>query len=49
MILHVLSGAKVTVPITPRSFFFRLHVNRSLHLFETHWAFLPLFNIIEQY
>ena len=29
------------VPITPK-YFFRL--NKSLHLFETHCAFLPLFN-----
>ena len=27
--------------ITPKSFF---HLNKSLHLFETHCAFLPLFN-----
>ena len=30
------------VPITPK-YFFRL--NKSLHLFETHCAFLPLFNL----
>ena len=29
------------MPITPK-YFFRL--NKSLHLFETHCAFLPLFN-----
>ena len=27
--------------ITPKYFF---HLNKSLHLFETHCAFLPLFN-----
>ena len=31
----------VEVPITPKSFF---RLNKSLHLFETHCAFLPLFN-----
>ena len=34
-----LSG--VEVPITPKSFF---RLNKSLHLFETHCAILPLFN-----
>ena len=29
------------VPITPKSFF---RLNKSLHLFEMHSAFLPLFN-----
>ena len=32
---------KVKVPITPKSFF---RLIKSLHLFETHCAFLPLFN-----
>ena len=31
----------VKVPITPKAFF---RLNKSLHLFETHTAFLPLFN-----
>ena len=31
------------VPITPKSFF---RLNKSLHLFETHCAILPLFNSI---
>ena len=33
--------ALVKVPITPKSFF---RSNKSLHLFETHCAILPLFN-----
>ena len=32
---------KVKVPITPKNFF---RLNKSLHLFETQCAFLPLFN-----
>ena len=32
---------KFKVPISPKYFF---HLNKSLHLFETHCAFLPLFN-----
>ena len=32
---------RLKVPITPKCFF---RLNKSLHLFETHWAFLPLFN-----
>ena len=31
----------IKMPITPKSFFC---LNKSLHLFETHCAFLPLFN-----
>ena len=31
----------IKVPITPKSFF---RLNKSLHLFETHCTFLPLFN-----
>ena len=39
------SGVYLTnfkVPITPKSFF---RLNKSFHLFETHCAFLPLFNL----
>ena len=35
------TGVKIKVPITPK-YFFRL--NNSLHLFETHCAFLHLFS-----
>ena len=40
---HVISQTTFSfkVPIAPK-YFFRL--NKSLHLFEMHWTFLPLFN-----
>ena len=38
---HTNSTQSIKVPITPKSFF---PLTKSLHLFETHCAFLPLFN-----
>ena len=41
ILLEKCGFCNLKVPITPK-YFFRL--NKSLHLFETHCAFLPLFN-----